>query len=266
MSHFQPAHEAFTKQSPEFDEIDDQSPIIKWMRERTYLHIKKHIPPNAKVLEVNSGTGIDAFTIANWGHEVLATDAAEGMLQQLNIKKSNYSGKGNVEIQKLPFDDFHTLKQQGFTYMFSNFGGLNCLDDFTKITHHLPSVLEKGALVTWVLISPYCLWEWLFAFKGKFGLAFRRLKRKNVKAHLEGVEFPTFFFTPSEVKADFGERFELIDLEGLATFTPPPYLDWIAKKHPKFYKKLTSLDEKTSRWPVLRTIGDHYIITLKFKG
>ena len=266
MSQFQPAHEAFTKQSPEFDDIDEQSPIIKWMRERTYLHIKKHITQNTKVLEVNAGTGIDAFTIANWGHEVLATDAAEGMLRQLNIKKSNYKGNGNVEIQKLNFDDFGTLNQQGFNFMFSNFGGLNCLDDFTKITHHLPNVLEKGALVTWVLISPYCLWEWLFAFKGRFGLAFRRLKRRNVKAHLEGVEFPTFFYTPSEVKADFGERFELIDLEGLATFTPPPYLDWIAKKYPKFYKKLTSLDEKTSRWLLFRTIGDHFIITLKFKG
>jgi len=264
MNQFEPAHKAFTNQSVEFDEIDEKSPIIKWMREQVYKHVFEVFPENAKVLELNAGTGIDAFAFAEKGFHVLATDASEGMLNQLKHKIETTNVRGSVRSKYLPFEEFHKLDEEGFDAVFSDFGGLNCLDDYTKITHHLPKVLKPGAVVTWVLISPYCLWEWFFALKGKFGLAFRRLKKRNVKAHLEGVEFATFFFSPKEVRKAFGPDFEMIKLQGLATFTPPPYLDWISIKLPKLYKFLTRLDEKTSYWPILRSIGDHFIITLKY--
>lgn len=265
MNHLKPAHQAFTKQSVEFDEIDEKSPIIKWMREQVYKHVFKVFPKNAKVVELNAGTGIDAFTFAQKGYHVLATDASEGMLQQLNHKIKTTEVKGSVRSKYLPFENFNELEEGDFDAVFSDFGGLNCLDDLTKITHHLPNVLKPGAVVTWVLISPYCLWEWLFALKGKFGLAFRRLKKRNVKAHLEGVEFATYFFSPNDVKKAFGQDFKVIELEGLATFTPPPYLDWISIKYPKFYNALTWLDQKTCKWPLLRIIGDHFIISLQYQ-
>lgn len=259
------AHLAFTKQSVEFDEIDEKSPIIKWMRKQVYTHIAKQWPKKGKVLELNSGTGIDAFYLADRGYEVFATDAADGMLTQLQRKKENVKVNGEVTVKRLPFEDFHTLQEDGFDAVFSNFGGLNCLADLTKITRHLPKVLKPGAKVTWVLISPYCAWEWLFALKGNFKLAFRRLKKKNVPAHLEGVVFPTHYFSPQQVKVDFGEQFKLVSLEGLATFTPPPYLDWIAKRYPFLTKKLNTLDEKVNKWPLVNTLGDHFIITFEYK-
>lgn len=263
MSSFQPAHNAFTNQSVVFDDIDEQSPIIKWMRKRTYQHIFRYFKLNSKVLELNAGTGIDAFAMSQKGYSVLATDASEGMLSQLR-KKISDNNTNQVRALKLPFQEFNTLNEKNFDAVFSNFGGLNCNADLNNITHHLPNVLNKGAIVTWVLISPWCFWEWLFVLKGNFNLAFRRLKKRNVKAHLEGVNFATFYYSPKEVKKAFGKNFKCLKIEGLATFTPPPYLDWIALRYPKIFRLLSWLDSKTCHWPVLNVLGDHYIITFKY--
>jgi len=51
--------------------------------------------------------------------------------------------------------------------------------------------------------------------------------------------------------------------EGLSTFVPPPYLTSMHDHHPKLFRRMEQLDAATCAWPVLRNIGDHFLIVLR---
>ncbi|MEJ0029488.1 MAG: class I SAM-dependent methyltransferase [Bacteroidota bacterium] len=95
---------------------------------------------NCRMLELNSGTGIDATYFTSKGHSVLATDLSDGMISELKRKK--------IETRQLSYENVNQINEQ-FDYIFSNFGGLNCIDDLGKVTKHLPALLKPRGYVTW---------------------------------------------------------------------------------------------------------------------
>jgi hypothetical protein len=61
-----------------------------------------------------------------------------------------------------------------------------------------------------------------------------------------------------------GPAFHRVSLEGLATFSPPPHkIEW-ALRHPRVYRFLTWLDERTALWPPFRSWADHFILTMQY--
>ena len=53
-------------------------------------YLEKRVSPGMDVLEMNCGTGEDAFFLAGLGCNVLATDASSGMINQC-LKKTSTS-------------------------------------------------------------------------------------------------------------------------------------------------------------------------------
>ena len=51
--------------------------------------------------------------------------------------------------------------------------------------------------------------------------------------------------------------------EALSLFVPPPYLETLPKSHPRLFQRLVSLDRITARWPVARSMGDHFLVVLR---
>lgn len=264
-SHIVMADKAFSTQAPVFDKINNQSPVISWMRKQVYHHILNlNLPSGSRVLELNAGTGIDACQMAQQGFQVLATDVSAEMLEQASQRVSSLGMQDRVNLQQCSYTRLDDLNQRGFDLIFSNFGGLNCIEDFKMVGRHFTHLLNPGGVVCLVMISPFCFWETLTALKGNFGLAFRRFK-KSVPSKVEGINMVTTYFSPVEIEKILGGSFSRMSLKSLATFTPPPYLDKRFRKYPKFLRFLNGLDEKTAGWPVLRSMGDHYILTLKYQ-
>jgi hypothetical protein len=134
------------------------------------------------------------------------------------------------------------------------------------VTHHFPDLLQKEGIITLVIMQPICPWELISALMGKFRYAFRRLKKNGTLAHVEGKYFQTYYFSPADVVSALGKNFRILDLQGLATFTPPPQREVFPDHYPRLFKLLNKLDEKLSRvWP-FNTWGDHFIITAKYIG
>jgi hypothetical protein len=48
-------------------------------------------------------------------------------------------------------------------------------------------------------------------------------------------------------------------------FAPPPYLTWVREKYPVLHEWLWRLDRRVSAWPVIRAMGDHFLIIMKKK-
>ncbi|MBX7150563.1 class I SAM-dependent methyltransferase [bacterium] len=259
---FKTVADAFTRQSTYFDDYEVHNPILQWMRKQVWQHVESFLKPNSRILELNAGTGIDAVHFAQLGHVVHATDISEGMLLQLRNKVQQYQLEKQITFQQCSFTELDQISQQPFDYIFSNFGGLNCIDDLKVVTQHLPRLLRTGGMVTWVILPRICPWEMMMVLKNHLKLATRRFKKGGSSAHIEGLYFKCFYHSPASVVQAFGRNFELIKLQGLASLSPPPYLDDFAKKFPRAYRLLTLLDEKTSAYFPFNHCADHYILTV----
>jgi ubiquinone/menaquinone biosynthesis C-methylase UbiE len=261
-SDFEIVNRAFSKQSEHYDSDDFKNPILTEWRNQVYAHLNKYLKPASIILELNSGTGIDAIRLAELGHFVHATDVAAGMINQIR-KKVAKRALLNIFCTQLSFEKLDQLGIEPVDYIFSNFGGLNCTEDLTKVTRHFPSLLKPGGFVTLVIMPPVCLWEWFWIFKGHGKKAFRRLNKSGAIAHLEGEHFQTFYYSVREIKKALGDNFRLIACEGLGSLSPPPSKIEFAIQHPRFYTLLRRVDRFFSRIFPFNRWADHTIATFQ---
>jgi ubiquinone/menaquinone biosynthesis C-methylase UbiE len=255
---------AFSLQSPSFDKIDEENELILWVRDRVRTEVLQYLSPKADILELNCGTGIDAIFFAQQGHNVNATDNAEGMLRELNKKVSSLGLQDKVQSQRCSFNN---LEELGFTkqydYVFSNFGGLNCTDNLAKILGDVYNLLKPGGKFSFVIMPRFCPWEVGMFLRGYFKTAFRRFAKNGTMAHLEGEWFKCYYYNPSFVIKHTKDKFSLVSLRGLSIVVPPPFIEGFIKKHPSLFKQLQNLENKIWGKSPFNRCGDHYIITMQ---
>ena len=259
--------EAFSKQSIVFDKQYNNNRIIRYKRKRVREHVLQLLPSNASILELNCGTGDDALFFAGHGHHIHATDISDGMLERLKEKIQHFSFNGNITTETCSFNYLETLNNKGpFDMIFSNFGGLNCTDELDKVLSSFHSLLKPAGVVSLVVIPKFCLWESLLFLKGQFKTATRRFfSRHGRKAHVEGVFFKCWYYSPRFVTKHLQNHFELLKLEGLCTLVPPSYMEGFPEKHPGLFRFLLNKEESwKAKWP-WRSIGDYFIISLRKK-
>jgi hypothetical protein len=152
----------------------------------------------------------------------------------------------------------------GFDGVISNFGGLNCIPEFTKLSRDLAAKLKPGGKFIAVVIGRLCPWETFFySLKLQFKTAFRRFSKNGVDANLNGETIRTFYFTPHRFAKDFKKEFEVEKIYSHGAFTPPPYLVNIYNKLTPLVKIMMKLDELTRGIFPFNRFGDHFIIVLK---
>lgn len=255
--------DAFSRQSSVFDQIDESNSLLTWIRDRVRKEVLRHILPNASMLELNSGTGLDAVFFAQNGHKVLATDNADGMLQVLSEKIKALSLENNLSCRKCSFNNLEQLGDTQFDYVFSNFGGLNCTDNLAKVIQDIDRLLRPGGHFTLVIMPPFCPWEMLTVFKGYFKTAFRRFKKKGAPSHLEGVYFNSYYYTPSYVLDNVGSNYKLRSLKGLSAIMPPPFIEHFRERNPRLFSMLEWLENKLWDKRPFNRWCDHFMITMQ---
>jgi ubiquinone/menaquinone biosynthesis C-methylase UbiE len=205
-------------------------------------------------------------SLARRGYFVHATDIAGGMLDRLRKKIDRLSLGERITVQECSFTNLAAVQGGYYDAVFSDLGGLNCIPDLTPVIQSLPQVLRQGGLITWVLMPPVCLWELATLFTGQGRLALRRLSRTGTRAHLEGLHFDVYYFTPRQVIAWFGESYDLLALEGLSVITPTAESKNLARRFPRVYRALSWLDDRLSPHPPWWGWGDFYILSLRYQA
>jgi ubiquinone/menaquinone biosynthesis C-methylase UbiE len=262
---FNSINKAFTKQSYHYDKDDEENAILQWMRKVVRGHVLKYLKKDGKILELNAGTGLDALYFGKKGYRVHATDLAEGMVKEVGEKIKNNNLERKISYQQCSYTELDKVNSNAFDYVFSNFGGLNCIPDLHEVIKNLPSLLSPGAYITFVIMPRVCPWELSFMLRGNFRRAFRRYTKGGAKAHLEGEYFQTYYFAPCEVEKKFGQNFKKIALQGLASISPPPHNIKVQERFPKLYNALANLDEKLSFTFPFNKWADHYILTMQYQ-
>lgn len=240
----------------------------KLQRERVHLFLKDLLAEKSlNILELNCGTGVDAVWLAKMGHTVLATDLSGGMVAQTLARADREGVMDRVKAQKLGFGEIAAVQGHGpFDMVFSNFGGLNCLDaaGLRQLAMDLGKLVKPGGLFVSVVMPRGCLWERLyFLAKFQWGKAFRRRSKGPVIAPLQDGSFqPTWYYRPKEFAAAFSGDFDLEKQLPVGIALPPSYLDPLVAKRPRLLARLVRWEKRLAK-PWMANAGDHCLMVLK---
>lgn len=254
--------EAFSRQSPVFDAIDEGNAIISRMRGIARSAALSRMRQGESILELNAGTGIDSFWFAQHGMTVLATDDAPGMVERMCMKLAT-APDAPVEPMLCSFLELEQLGQRRFHHVFSDFGGINCTSRLDEVLSGIDRVLLPGGTCTLVIMPRVSPWELLAALKGRFGFAFRRFRKGGTAARLEGVTFTCHYHSANRVKRLLGPRYEVLTQRALSLCVPPPHHERFPNRRPAVFRFLCRAEDAIAhRWP-FRSWGDHYLIVLR---
>lgn len=257
---------AFTKQSEIYDEYEKSNKLLSWMRQQVYDAVLRHLKTGNKILELNSGTGTDAIFFAKLGFNVLCTDLSDGMIQKISEKIRKENLQSRIKVFQCSFTELDKLYKEKFDFIFSNFGGLNCVSDLRLVTTHFPNLLNEGGKVCLVIMPSVCPWEILQVFKGNFKFAFRRFNNSGVTANVEGVSFKTYYFPSHKIKSALGNKFRIIHKQGLGIFTPIPQMENFINSHKRLIKLLQKFDNMFSKHFPFNLVGDHLILIAEYNN
>ena len=257
---------AFNAIAAGYDAHDNRNPILQWMRSLVHGVYLKYIPKGGNILELNAGTGVDAVFLAEQGYKVYATDISDVMINEIQAKVKKQKAKISIKAEALSFNEISQLPENNFDAVVSNFGGLNCINDFSKLSGDIAAKLKPNGLFIAVVMNKICPWEiFYYIITFKFGEAFRRFKKQGIMAELNGEKVLTYYYTPGEFTAAFSRNFTKVKLFSLGLNTPPPYLLGIYNRLKPLVKLWMKLDEVFMGLPLLNQIGDHFIIVMKKK-
>jgi ubiquinone/menaquinone biosynthesis C-methylase UbiE len=213
------------------------------------------------ILELNCGTGEDALFLAAQGISVFACDASQQMIAQADSRLGQQSPAPPVVFCHLPTERIHELDlAQPFDGVFSNFSGLNCIEDLSAVASSLSRLVKQGDPLLLCFSTRICLVEIAhYAFRGQWAKGFRRCKGSS-EAVIDGAPLIVYYPSLREIKRSFASHFRLRSHRGIGVAIPPSYLEPWARRHPHLFRLLCSLETVFSVLPFFRATGDHMLL------
>ena len=251
--------------APTYDESFTDTLIGRYLRQRVHARLNEHFQAGDHVLELGCGTGEDALYLAGRGVRVTATDVSERMLE---ITRAKTRGNTLVSVERLDLRDLTPnplpVHGEGELYdgVFSNFGPLNCLEDWRPLAGWLAERVKPGGVAAFGVMSPLCLWE--MGWHGlhlDFETATRRLRKSTMFQADEGAEPIVIHYpTVGRITRDFAPWFRRVRVEGVGLFLPPSDVFGVVEKRPRLLRLLTVLEGRFARYGALAMLADHYWI------
>ncbi|MGM5470921.1 class I SAM-dependent DNA methyltransferase [Flavobacteriaceae bacterium LMO-SS05] len=255
----------FDSVAKNYDQVFTHSKIGRLQRQLVRDHLEKlNInKERLNILEVNCGTGEDALWFAKQNHHVTATDISAEMIHYANKKKKF----GNIKFQQLDINALSTFSfPNKFDLIFSNFGGLNCLnpEELTRFFVMAKTLLNKNGTVVCVIMPKQCIWDKYYYFlKGKWTLISRRNTEHCVLVNVSGNPVKTWFYNPNEIVSLTVDEFKKANYYPIGICVPPSYLNTFFKNKTRLLNFLNWSEHRIGRFRFLSKYADHFILSLQ---
>ena len=255
---------AFDTLAESYDTIFTSTIIGRSQRSVVWAKAAAVFRAGDRVLELNCGTGEDALFLARRGVSVTACDASYGMIEHARARVANELPSAPIAFHALRTEQLDRLDADAlFDGVFSNFSGLNCVEDFPQAARLISSHLKSGAQVLLCLSSRFCVWEILYyLLYGNPRKALRRC-RGVTAAKLAQYSFPVYYPTLRSLAHALSPEFRLLSVTGVGVTVPPSYMEDWARKNPGLMQFCETMDKVLSRWPGFRALGDHMLLHLE---
>jgi SAM-dependent methyltransferase len=250
---------AFDGIAASYDDLFTRSVIGRAQRKQVWRKLLHAFPQGSRLLELNCGTGEDARFLTARNRSVLACDASAAMITIAN--RYSQPRRANLQYLQLANENLDLLGEQGpFDGAFSNFSGLNCLDDLRPVARNLAELVRPECRVLLCLWSRFCLAElFWYLLHTQASKAIRRINGKAT-ATISGITISVYYPTVRAVRKLFSAWFRLESQSAVGLFVPPSYTEEWIRKHDMLLPRLESLDQHFAEWPVLRNLGDHVLL------
>ena len=265
-----PSSSAFDAFAADYDATFTHTALGQRLRRRVWRVVADYFQAGQTVLELACGTGEDAVWLAQRGLTVSATDSSAEMVTATAVKAQQNNLSHRITPIQLALQELaanaqssptqYGLRNTQYDHAFSNFGGLNVLDNWRPLATALAHLVHPGGHLVLVPMGPVCPWEigW-YGLHGEGKTAVRRF-RQPAMARIGDSLIPVWYPSAQRLRQDFAPWFECVRLESLGLWLPPSYLAHWVERWPRLFATLDRLEHVTARlsggW------GDHYIMVL----
>ena len=251
----------FDRLAEAYDRTFTESLIGRAQRNAVWKRLLQTFQLNDNLLELNCGTGEDAFFLASHGISVFACDASQNMIACAEQRLAHMPSAPPITFCHLSTERIAELAPiQCFDGVFSNFSGLNCISDLASVAVNLSALVKPGDHLLLCLSTRICLMEILYyLLRLNPAKAFRRVRGRS-EAAIEGAPLTVFYPTLRAIRRAFSPHFRLRSRTGIGVAIPPSYLEPSVRRHPHLFRLLCTLETLLAGIPVLRTTGDHVLL------
>jgi ubiquinone/menaquinone biosynthesis C-methylase UbiE len=257
--------EAFDSVAADYDGPRGNNDLIQEMRNEMWRCLDATFAPGSRLIDLGCGTGLDAIRMARIGHHVTATDWSPQMVKRTGDRALQERLTDRVQTITVGAHELQRLEEAGrYDGAYSNLGPLNCVPDLADVSHECARLLKPGGKLVFTVIGRFCPWEIAhYLSRRRWARATIRFARTVVPVTMNNHTIWTRYYSPREFYRAFKRDFTLERFRGLCVFAPPPYLTWVREKHPRVHEWLWRLDRRVAAWPLMRGMGDHFLIVMK---
>lgn len=265
LSRLHETREAFDSVAADYDGDRGNNAAIRDMRAEMWRWLDAVFAPGSRLLDLGCGTGLDAVRMARAGHHITATDWSAEMVRRTadRAARERLTDRllalhvGAHELQRVP-------ETEAYDGAYSDLGALNCVPDLDEVAQQCGRLLKRGGSLVFSVIGRVCPWEVAhYLLRGRWARVKVRYARGQAPVRLNGRTVWTRYYTPREFYRPFRELFDLTHYRGLCVFVPPPYLIGVRERHAQWHARLWRLDRRAAGWPLLRGMGDHFLIVMR---
>jgi SAM-dependent methyltransferase len=254
---------AFDSVAADYDGPRGNNELIQRMRLTLWDAVSREVAAGSRLLDLGCGTGIDAAEFAQRGYQVVASDWSPQMVERTRARAAAANLESRVNAVHVGVHQLDQLADP-FDGIYSNFGPLNCAPDLRAVATQCTRLLRPGGKLVFSVIGRICPWEFgYYLCKGRFKRATVRATRGATAVGMNRHTIWTYYYLPREFYRAFAPHFSLSSYRALSLFMPPPYLVDIYRRHRDSCERLGRLDDRLGALPVLRDMGDHFLIVMQ---
>lgn len=256
---------AFDSVAADYDGPRGNNVLIQDMRAEFWKWLDAAFSPGSRLIDLGCGTGLDAIRLAQLGHHVTATDWSPLMVRRTSDRAESARLTDRVRALAVGAHELQRLDESGaYDGAYSNLGPLNCVPDLADVSRECARLLKPAGILAFTVIGRTCPWEIAhYLRQGRWARAKVRFARDVVPVGMNKRIIWTRYYGPREFYRAFEPHFALEHFRGLCVFAPPPYLTWVREKYPRLHERLWQLDRRVAGWPLIRGMGDHFLIVMR---
>jgi ubiquinone/menaquinone biosynthesis C-methylase UbiE len=257
--------DAFDSVAADYDGARGNNAQIQLMREEMWRWLDATFAPGSQLIDIGCGTGLDAIRMARLGHRITATDWSPQMVQRTVDRAAHAQLTARVQGIAAGAQQLERVHGDAiYDGAYSNLGPLNCAPDLQQVSRDCARLLKPGGALVFTVIGRICPWEIAhYLRQRRWARVKLRFARGFVPVSMNRHTIWTHYYGPREFYRSFQREFALDHYRGLCVLVPPPYLGWLHQRRPRWHERLWRLDRASAGWPLVRGMGDHFLIVLR---